>query len=111
MINRLFLVLLMILPNSSFAMEIIEADESTNFCLDKQTSIDNYAIAVRNSDDQRIIKLVALRTGLCDLLEKKVIELKFAKELFEQVQNDSIQDQIENNLQDDQSDEVRLIEI
>lgn len=111
MINRLFLVLLISFPSSLFAMEEVAIDEPINFCMDKKASIDNDAIAARNPDDQRIIRLVALRTGLCDLLEKEIIDLDFAIDLFDQMQTFSIRDQLQDNMQDNQSGEEKLIEI
>ena len=98
MINQLFLVLLIALPTSLFAM-----DESTNFCLDKQASIDNEAIATRNPDDPRIIRLIALRSGLCDLLDKEIIDLDFAIDLFNQMLSSSLAEQEDENTQDGQS--------
>jgi hypothetical protein len=70
MTSRFFLVLLISLPTSLFAM-----DEPTNFCLDKQASIDNDAIAARKPNDPRIIRLVALRTGLCNFRAPDLSEI------------------------------------
>ena len=111
MINRLFLALLMILPNSSFAMEEVAIEEEINFCLDTQAAIDNYALAEKHPEDPRLIRLVALRTGLCDLLAKEIIELEFAIDLFDQMQAFSVRDQLQDNMQDNQSNEANLIDI
>ena len=102
--SRFFLVLLISLPTSLFAM-----DEPTNFCLDKQASINNDVIAARKPNDPRIIRLVALRTGLCNLLAKRIIDLEFAIDLFNQMQSSSITEQVDENIRDGQSYEGDFI--
>ena len=75
MIIRLFLVLLISLPTSLLAMEEVAVDESVNFCMDTQAAINNDTLAAKYPDDEKIVRLVALRSGLCDLLAKEIIEL------------------------------------
>jgi len=41
--------------------------EPVNFCLNPQDAIDNETLASKHPEDQQLIKLVALRAGLCDL--------------------------------------------
>jgi len=88
MLNKFILILLISLPNV-----LLANDANINFCLDKQAAIDNNAIAARNPTNPKIIKLIAIRTGLCDLLENKIIKLDFAIDLFNQMQESSIKDQ------------------
>jgi hypothetical protein len=57
-------------------------DQSTNFCLDPKAAKNNEELARENPQDETLIKLVAMRAGLCDLLEKKIIDLDFAIDLF-----------------------------
>jgi len=84
-------------------------DTSTNFCLDKQAAIDNNAIAARNPDNPKIIKLIAIRTGLCDLLEHKIIKLDFAIDLFNEMQESSIKDQKIEDFQNGKPDSYDII--
>lgn len=60
----------------------VHAEESENFCLDEQYANNNEELARKHPNDEIIIKLVALRAGLCDLIEKKIIDLNFAIDLF-----------------------------
>ena len=57
-------------------------EESQNFCLNKQSAIDNENLARNNPYDDLLIKVVALRAGLCDLIDKEIIDLDFAIDLF-----------------------------
>lgn len=59
------------------------ADKPENFCGDPGKALNNENIARSHPADERIIRLVALRTGLCDLLEKNIITREFAIDLFE----------------------------
>ncbi len=45
-------------------------------------AIDNEELARKHPDDEIIVKLVALRAGLCDLIEKRIVDLDFAIDLF-----------------------------
>ena len=76
-----------------------EKKESTNFCLDKQSAIDNEALARKHPTDEKIIKLVALRSGLCDLISKQIIDLDFAIDVF----NAEHQTNIMKRLQEEQT--------
>jgi len=80
LLKSLILLFVFSLPVYAESFEIPE--EPTNFCLDKQNALDNEEIARKNPYDEDIIKVVALRTGLCDLLDKGLIELDFAITLF-----------------------------
>jgi len=62
-------------------------EEPINFCLNKQDALDNEKIAQDNHYDKDIIKVVALRSGLCDLLDKDIIDLNFAITLFNDTQS------------------------
>lgn len=53
------------------------------FCTDPETAVQNEKLAKKHPTDELLIKLVALRIGLCDLLAKEVIGLEFAIDLFE----------------------------
>lgn len=80
-------MLLILVSFSVFAGElddkkVEEKKESKNFCLNKQDAIDNEELARKHPNDEKIVKLVALRSGLCDLISKQIIDLDFAIDLF-----------------------------
>jgi hypothetical protein len=56
--------------------------EPVNFCLNPQDAIDNETLASKHPEDQQLIKLVALRAGLCELISKGIVKLEFAIDLF-----------------------------
>jgi len=58
------------------------ASETKNFCLDPQAAQKNEALARETPRDPVLIRLVAMRAGLCDLIAKQVIDLDFAIDLF-----------------------------
>jgi len=105
MLNKFILILLIsLLPNV-----LLANDANINFCLDKQAAIDNNAISARNPTNPKIIKLIAIRTGLCDLLENKIIKLDFAIDLFNQMQESSIKDQKIEDFQNGKSESYDII--
>ncbi|MDD5493565.1 MAG: hypothetical protein PHG36_02675 [Dehalococcoidia bacterium] len=57
-------------------------DLPKNFCLNHETAQQNETLARQHPTDDALIKLVALRAGLCDLLNKQIIDLDFAIDLF-----------------------------
>jgi hypothetical protein len=82
-------LLLMVLAFPSHAEE-----PSRNFCLDPKAAQQNEALARKHPQDEVIVKLVAMRAGLCDLLAKKIIDLDFAIELFDAEHAQGIQKRI-----------------
>jgi len=108
---KFFLLFLLSLSTPSFAMEEVAGEEDINFCLDAQTTIDNDALAKKHPEDKRLIRLVALRTGLCDLLTKKIVELEFAIDLFNEMKTLSIRWQLRDQMLDNENDETKLIDI
>jgi len=84
MLLRYILVLCCIsLPVSAIEDGKVEIDEeSKNFCLDKQSAIDNEDLARKSPYDDSLIKIVALRAGLCELIDKDIIDLDFAIDIF-----------------------------
>lgn len=58
-------------------------DKPKNFCLDPDSASQNDMLVRQHPNDPRIVKLVALRTGLCDLLEKNIVTLETAIDLFD----------------------------
>jgi hypothetical protein len=70
-------------------------EPSTNFCLDPKAANNNEELARQHSQDETLIKLVAMRAGLCDLLAKQIIDLDFAIDLFNDEHAHGIQKRIE----------------
>jgi hypothetical protein len=70
-------------------------ERSTNFCLDPKAARNNEELARKNPQDETLIKLVAMRAGLCDLLARKIIDLDFAIDLFNGEHAHGIQKRIE----------------
>ena len=97
MIRQLFLVLLSILPTS-----LLAEDTSKNFCLNKQAAIENEEFAMKYPEDEKVIMLVALRTGLCDLLAKEIIELDFAIGLYDEIETITTLERFQEGAQEKQ---------
>ncbi len=81
-----------------------EEDKPKNFCTDQETSINNENLARQHSTDERLIKLVALRAGLCGLLEKQIIDLDLAIDLFDSEK----ENQVLKRLQEQQASEREI---
>lgn len=71
------------------------SEHSTNFCLDAKAAQKNEQLARETPRDPILIRLVAMRSGLCDLLAKKIIDLDFAIDLFNGEHSHGIQKRIE----------------
>lgn len=86
-------ILLLLIAIPAYAVEdakLWPENKSKNFCLDQESAAENESIAKKNSTDERLVKLVALRAGLCDLLEKKIIDLNFAIDVFNSEKDNQI---------------------
>ena len=59
------------------------ADDSANYCLDPETNQQWAQMLMDSPDDDSVAKLFALRLGLCQLVEKELITLERATDLFE----------------------------
>ncbi len=70
-------------------------EPSANICLDPQAAQNNEELARQHPQDETLIKLVAMRAGLCDLLAKKIIDFDFAIDLFNGEHAYGIQKRIE----------------
>jgi hypothetical protein len=98
MLIRIIFLLVISLP--VYAIEdgkVLIEKEPENFCLDKQSAIDNENLARKNADDDLLVKVVALRAGLCDLIDKKIIGLDFAIDLFDNEHSKLIRRRIEED--------------
>ena len=93
-------MLLILVSFSVFAGElddgkVYEKKETENFCINPQDAIDNETLARDNPYDVRLVKLVALRAGLCDLIAKEIIDLDFAIDLFNKEHNVNIMERLQ----------------
>ncbi len=79
---------------------VIRDDEQVNFCLDKQAELNNEKLAIDHPKDKELVKLVALRAGLCYLVGKKIVDFELAVDLF----NAEKQAEILRRLQNEQSE-------
>jgi len=78
-------ILLLLISFPVYAIEdgkVWEEKESANFCLDPQNAISNEKLAKEHPNDELLVKIVALRAGLCDLISKEIIDLDFAIDVF-----------------------------
>lgn len=108
MLSRITVVLLITI-STAMADIVLPTDESENFCLDKQTAIDNENLARKHPNDPRFIYLIALRSGLCDLLSKEIIDLDFAIDLFRMEKHKQIMERFEEEqLIDSEEDKIRI---
>jgi hypothetical protein len=71
------------------------SSEAKNFCLDPQAAQKNEALARETPRDPILIRLVAMRAGLCDLLAKQIIDLDFAIDLFNAEHANSVQKRLQ----------------
>ena len=63
---------------------VILADESQNYCLDPETNITWLRMLSESPHDSVIAELFALRIGLCELIERKIISIDRATDIFEE---------------------------
>lgn len=62
--------------------QVASASE-TNYCHDPETNKTWKELLVKGYDNDRMIQLYALRDGLCDLVDEKVLTVKRATLIFE----------------------------
>ena len=85
MMRRLMVLLLLLMACSN-----VQAAGSKNYCLDQQVNSEWAGILARSPDDQIVIRLFALRIGLCELVKRKVVALDKATEIFEHERNKAV---------------------
>ena len=59
------------------------SDDLPNYCLDPQTNSEWAGLLSKNPNDDLVTKLFALRIGLCELVQRNIITLDRATDLFE----------------------------
>lgn len=79
--------------------QVIEK-EPANFCQDWQAELDNEKLVKENPNDKALIKLVALRAGLCYLVGKKIVDFDLAVDLFDAEQHNEAFKRMEEERED-----------
>lgn len=79
---------------SSMAMAEVEE----NHCLNPESARNNEQMARNNPNDPILIKLVALRAGLCDLVDKGIVDLEFAIGLFDFEKSKGVMKRLEEDV-------------
>ncbi len=74
------------------------AEVEENHCLDPESARDNEQLARKNPNDSIVVGLVALRAGLCDLVDKGIIDLEFAIDLFDAEKSKSVKKRLEEDV-------------
>lgn len=83
------LLLLALLLSSAVRAEI-EMKEGQNYCDDPEAVKSNHDLLAKNPNDPLIIRLVALRAGLCALVDEKKISLDQAIDIFTDEKNRTV---------------------
>lgn len=82
--------------------QVIEK-EPVNFCNDWQAQLDNEELVKKNPNDMALIKLVALRAGLCYLIGKKLVDFDLAVDVFDVEQHGEVFKRMEEERKDSKS--------
>lgn len=65
------------------AEEILPKKEEINHCLDQQSAAENESLVRKYPADTTLVRLAAIRIGLCDFVDKGIITVRKATEIFE----------------------------
>ena len=79
---------------SSMAMAEVEE----NHCIDSESARENEQLARKNPNDPIVVRLVALRAGLCGLVDKGIIDLELAIDLFNTEKSKSVKKRLEEDV-------------
>ena len=77
---------------------MVMAEVEENHCINKELATNNEAFARLHPNDPIIVRLVALRAGLCDLVDKGIVDLDFAIDLFDAEKSKCIFKRMEEDL-------------
>lgn len=88
----------LVLTSSTLASN--DKDSRVNYCLDEQKNADWEQQLHAYSKDHAVLKLYALRRGLCLMIEEKKITLKQAIDIFELEKAITIQKRYLDDLHD-----------
>lgn len=87
-IPLIFITLFAITP--AYATRDDQMRAGVNYCHDPEAVASNQELLKNNKDDPLIIKLVALRIGLCGLVDEKKITLEHAINIFTDEKNKAV---------------------
>ena len=72
---RAFAILLIVLA--------MPAHSEQSFCNERQVNQEWYDLLAKSPNDHLLIKLLALRSGLCAMIEQELVGVQLATEIFE----------------------------
>ena len=78
-LHRIVVWLLLLSPLTYFA----QGDEAANYCVDEKVAREWQQLLSKYPNDDAIVKLYALRTGLCELVKQNQLALERAIDIFE----------------------------
>ena len=95
-----FFIVLLLLSNAVFAIEDFTEGEKpeTNQCLDSESAKENEVLAKKHPEDVPLVRFIAIRIGLCDLVDKEIISVKDATSIFELEQDKSVKDRFKDEM-------------
>jgi len=70
-------------------------DKPKNFCLDPSLETKSENLAKEHPEDERLVKLVALRSGLCNLVLKNIVPLNTAIDIFDAEKESEMQKRLQ----------------
>jgi hypothetical protein len=92
------LLVLWIFSSAAFAEgdeKLWPEDKPKNFCLDPAFATNNENLAKEHPGDERLVKLVALRSGLCNLVLKNIVPLNTAIDIFDAEKENEMQKRLQ----------------
>jgi hypothetical protein len=89
----------MLISSITFADDLLSKQEEVNHCLNPQAAKENEAIVKLYPTDTTLIKLAAIRIGLCEFVDKGIIDVRTATEIFEVEQVKSVRDRWKENIE------------
>lgn len=87
-------IIIPLLLFSGPAMAEVEEDH----CIDPDKAKNNEQLVRNNPNDPILVRLVALRAGLCDLVEKGIVDIEFAIDLFDAEKSKGILKRLEEDV-------------
>ena len=88
--RALILSALMLSNSNAFATDDLKMKEGANYCHEKEAVESVNGLLERNPKDPLIIRLVALRRGVCQLIDEQKISLEQGIEIFDDEKNRAV---------------------
>jgi len=93
------LVLLILLSSIVAAEEMLPEPKEVNQCLEPQAAKENEALVRDHPKDRVLVRLAAIRVGLCNFVDKGIIDVRTATKIFEVEQVKSVRDRWQEKLE------------